>query len=101
MRRLKHPAFQRRHYDRIAKVLFDYKLEHLSHKPTDQKIEKAINDQLVACFVQMFNADNPNFSPDRFREAVNFGYGIGVPRPRPPRKRKPKLPKNVVRLNTK
>lgn len=79
MRNLKHPAFERRHYDRIALVLFNYQRDHV-----------AINPNLVTAFVATFKADNPRFMPERFREAVQFGYGIGVPRPRPPRKSRAK-----------
>ena len=49
--------FQRRHYEAIAEVL-------------GLMVDERIRNYCVAHFIKMFERDNPNFKPDRFRARV-------------------------------
>lgn len=59
--------FQRRHYETIAEILSQMYTE------CRDMFERATVDAIRDRFVITFTADNPSFSPSRFRSACEDG----------------------------
>lgn len=67
--------FQRRHYEFVAKVLYDA-CQECSDEYTPPKQEQDFFDQthfIAAKFAEQFGNDNPNFKRERFMKACGFG----------------------------
>lgn len=59
------PKFERRHYNAVADVL-KHAAPILAYDAANAKWSA-----IVEAFIMMFKADNPNFKPQRFRDACD------------------------------
>ena len=63
MRHTKTPRFQARHYDALAALIQHVRNDFLAHGPS------VGIDRIEQELIILFRADNPKFSPDKFRAA--------------------------------
>lgn len=64
--------FQQRHYEVIAQLLQDEFPRNTDHKQSRAEYR----ERLISAFVAVFEADNSNFNPERFRAAVVPGANV-------------------------
>lgn len=69
------PKYSRRHYEDVAKIML-YNLNQSKAARIKEDKEGQLHRSLVTtmCFVDMFEADNPQFDRDRFLKACGYYF---------------------------
>jgi hypothetical protein len=63
------PLYQQRHYEDMARTLRELKAQYLVTANMDTL---AIWEYAVELFTSRFGRDNPNFKPDKFKQACGY-----------------------------